>query len=111
RNPYLAMAVTNRLATLFIEEAGQARKQEMAAAHQFIESQLEESLHDLESKEKQLRTIRQKHMGALPEELPSNMSMLTRLQMEKQTMEETIRSGEDRIVVMDKNLSEAIQRG
>jgi polysaccharide chain length determinant protein (PEP-CTERM system associated) len=110
KNPYLAMAVTNRLATLFIEEAGQARQQQLSTANKFIQTQLDEARQSLADTEKQLRALKEKYMGALPEELSTNLNTLTRLQTERQTLQTAIASAEQRALELERSMNEEMSR-
>jgi polysaccharide chain length determinant protein (PEP-CTERM system associated) len=96
RDPEKAMQVTNRLATLFIEEAGLSREQQVMEATSFIEAQLEEARKELEGKEEAVRRYKEGHLGTLPEQTGANLATLQRLQLEQQSIAESLRSAMER---------------
>jgi polysaccharide chain length determinant protein (PEP-CTERM system associated) len=95
-DPVMAMQVTSRLATLFIEEAETEREQQAIEGSEFIDSQLDEIRKSLEEKEAAVARFKERNLGRLPEQLDTNLATLSRLQMEQQTLEESIRSAEAR---------------
>jgi polysaccharide chain length determinant protein (PEP-CTERM system associated) len=95
-DPEKAMQVTNRLATLFIEEAGRAREQQVEEAYSFIQSQLDEARKELEGKEEAVRRFKEGHLGTLPEQTGANLATLQRLQLEQQSIGESLRPAMER---------------
>lgn len=110
QNPYLAMAVTNRLVTLFIEEANEAREQQIAVTNRFIDDRLEEARLALENKERAVTEFRMKNRGSLPENLGANLQTLERLQLEKQTLGDNLAAAQERRIVLERMLSEELVR-
>jgi polysaccharide chain length determinant protein (PEP-CTERM system associated) len=96
RDPRMAMRVADRLATLFIEETLRAQESRSADATQFIESQLEEARRQLETREQALRRFKEDRMGSLPEQTPTNLATLQRLQMEQQALSANLQAALDR---------------
>jgi polysaccharide biosynthesis transport protein len=96
RDPRKAMEVTNRLATLFIEEKTESRGQQVEDAYTFIDGQVEEAKQDLEARETALRRYKEQHMGTLPEQLNSNLATLQALQLEQQTVGQSLRAAMER---------------
>lgn len=107
RNPEMAMKVANRLATLFIEEATRSREEQVGEAYQFIETQLADSRRELETREATLRRYKEQHMGTLPEQTPANLATLQRLQMEQQTVSESLRSATEHLLAVESNPARA----
>ena len=89
-NPKMAMLVADRLTTLFLEEVVGARERQVSEAYQFIESQLEEGRRELEVKEQARREYKERHMGTLPEQVSANLSTLQGLQVEHQTVADSL---------------------
>jgi polysaccharide chain length determinant protein (PEP-CTERM system associated) len=104
-DPVMAMQVTDRLATLFIEEAETEREQQAIEGTEFIESQLDEMRMSLEEKETAVARFKERNLGRLPEQLDTNLATLQRLQMEQQTLEESIRSAEARSDLLRQSLA------
>lgn len=107
RDPKMAMLVADRLTTLFMEEVVGARERQVSVAYQFIETQLEQARGELEKKEQALAEYKERHMGALPEQVTSNLATLQRLQLEHQTVSESLRKASDTLVLLESGMSPA----
>lgn len=103
-NPMTAMTVTNRLATLFIEEAEKERATQATEGVEFIDSQLDEARRELEKKEEAVRHFKERRLGSLPQQLPTNLATLQRLQLEQQTMGENLRAAQARVDLLRQSL-------
>jgi polysaccharide chain length determinant protein (PEP-CTERM system associated) len=101
RDPQMAMRVADRLATLFIEETLRAQESRTADATEFIESQLEEARRQLETREQALRRFKEERMGSLPEQTPTNLATLQRLQMEQQALSTNLQAALDRLQALE----------
>jgi protein tyrosine kinase modulator len=104
-NPEMAMQVANRLATLFIEETEAAQESRVADATQFIESELEDARKQVEGREQALRRFKEEHMGTLPEQTPTNLATLQRLQLEQQAVSTSLQAARDRLATLELNAS------
>jgi polysaccharide chain length determinant protein (PEP-CTERM system associated) len=105
-DPKKAQAVTERLATLFIESTEEERARQVEDTHQFVEAQVAAAREQLDRKEEELRRYKERYMGTLPEQLPANLSTLQRLQLEQQTVEQTIRGLNERQTLIQTSLSD-----
>lgn len=85
-----AQEVTQRLATLFIEETANAREQQMEETVAFLTQQVEEARAEVEEKEAGLRRFKEQRMGGLPEQLPANLATLQMLQQELRAVEDNL---------------------
>lgn len=104
REPMTVMNVTNTLASMFIEENLKAREKEARGTSEFLEEELTKVKNKLEEQEGAIRSFKQENMGELPEQQEANLNMLNRLQLEKKTTFESLRSAEDRRVAMMRQL-------
>ena len=95
RDPLMAMNVVDRLTRLFMEDVAGTQARQVSTAYQFIESQLQDARQQLEQKEGALRDYKEQHMGQLPEQVPANLATLQRLQLEQQTISESLRRATD----------------
>lgn len=95
-DPHTAARVANRLAALFIQEAESEREKQAVEGFEFIDSQLKETRAVLESKEEAVRRFKEQNLGNLPEQLSTNVSTLQRLQMEQQTVAESLGAAQAR---------------
>ena len=100
-DPVMAMHVVDRLTRLFLEDVAGTQARQISTAYQFIESQLEDARQQLEQKEAALREYKERHMGQLPEQVPANLATLQRLQLEQQTMSESVRRAADALLLIE----------
>jgi len=105
-DPETVMNVTNRLASLFIEENLKIREQEAEGTTQFLESQLEALKKSLEEQEAKIKAFKQKYMGELPSQLEANLRTLDRLQLELQTTNDALKAAQARKIAIEKQLAE-----
>jgi succinoglycan biosynthesis transport protein ExoP len=101
RDPRMAMLVADRLTTLFMEEVAGGRERQVSEAYQFIESQMESAREQLEQKEEALRAFKERHMGQLPEQVQANLATLQRLQLEQQTVVDSLRKATDAQLLLE----------
>ncbi|HXK10017.1 MAG TPA: GNVR domain-containing protein [Vicinamibacteria bacterium] len=95
-DPHKAQEVTNRLASLFIEETAKAREQQVAGAVDFLVTQVEDARKSLEKKDEAMRRYKEERMGRLPEQLQANLATMSMLQQEMRTVEETLLFAQER---------------
>jgi succinoglycan biosynthesis transport protein ExoP len=100
-NPQTVMQVTNALASLFIEENLKVRERQAEGTSAFLTSELATAERDLRTLEGRLTEFKERHRGALPEQLEANLRTLDRLQLELQTTNETLRNTEERKVLYE----------
>ncbi len=105
-DPETAMKVTNALASLFIEENLKVREEYAEGTLDFLAGELERAREELKRQEQLIREFKQRHMGALPEQLDANLRTLDRLQMELQSTRESLRRAEDQRIVLQERLAE-----
>lgn len=110
-SPTMAQRVTERLASLFIEEASQSRSRQVEDASAFIEEELEAARGELVAKEEALRAFKERYMGSLPEQLNANLATLRRLQLEQQGVEQSLQSARQRELELQKSLVERARGG
>ncbi|MCA1560678.1 MAG: lipopolysaccharide biosynthesis protein, partial [Acidobacteria bacterium] len=81
-DPRVVMKVTDRMASLFIEESLRDRELLAEGTNQFLESQLEDARRRLMAHEKKLETYRKQYSGQLPSQLDSNLQAIQNTQMQ-----------------------------
>lgn len=106
-DPEVTMQVTNKLASLFIEENLKAREQQAEGTSQFLENELNNSRLLLEQQEKQIKEFKQRYMGELPEQLETNLRALDRFQLELKSTVEALKAAEERKESIEKILASA----
>ena len=94
--PEEAMRGAARLASLFIDENLNTREQLAVGTSEFLESQMRDTKARLEVMEKRVKDYKTRYMGELPQQLDTNLRMLTRLEDRLKSVETGIRSAEER---------------
>lgn len=102
-----AMLVTERLASLFMQENLQDRELLADATNQFLQAQLEDARRRLIEHEKKLEAFRARNAGRLPSQVQSNLQMMQAAQMRLQAMAEAGNRDRDRLVAIDAALRDA----
>jgi polysaccharide chain length determinant protein (PEP-CTERM system associated) len=102
-----AMKVTERLASLFIEENLRDREVLAEGTNQFLEAQLEDARRRLVENEKKLEEYRRLHAGELPTNLTSNMQGLHNVEMQLQALLESVNRDRDRRLVLERLVADA----
>lgn len=98
--PRSVMMVTNKLASLFIEENLKVRELQAEGTSKFLGKELSIIEEQLIKKEEDIRKFRQKHMGQLPQQLEANLRILERLQQQLKTTNDGIKAADDRSIIL-----------
>jgi len=99
-DPTTTMNVTNRLASLFIEENLKIREQLVEGTTDFLNTERKQLKAKLESLEQGISNYKQRHMGALPGQLDANLRTLDRLQLKLQSLNTSLREAEQRRMLL-----------
>jgi polysaccharide chain length determinant protein (PEP-CTERM system associated) len=97
RDPEIAAKVTQELGTLFVLQNTRDRGALAEATNEFLEEQLAAARTKLESQEKRLEAFRQLHGKSLPSQTQSNLQALQSMQLQVQTLGESIARDRDRV--------------
>jgi polysaccharide chain length determinant protein (PEP-CTERM system associated) len=100
KEPRTVMMVTNKLATLFIEENLRVRESQAERTSDFLGKELSLLEEKLRIKDIEIRNIKERHMGQLPQQLDANLRVLERQQEQLKTTTESIRAAEDRMILL-----------
>jgi polysaccharide chain length determinant protein (PEP-CTERM system associated) len=100
KEPEKVMKVTNALASYFIEENLRFKETESKGTNTFLEEELNSIRKDLTEKEKDLKEYREKYMGELPEQLESNLNMLTRVQEQLKGKETNLLDAKNKLAML-----------
>jgi polysaccharide chain length determinant protein (PEP-CTERM system associated) len=106
KEPRTVMLVTNQLASLFIEEHLKAREQQAESTSIFLSKELSEVEKQLVRKEAEMKSFRERNMGKLPQQLDANLRILERLQQQLQTLATSIKSAEDRSLILQNQIEQ-----
>ena len=106
QNPQVAMKVTAKLASQFIEENLRSREQLVEGASEFIEQELAMAKERLEVQERAISLFKTKYMGELPEQVQANVSALDRLSLQHGATLESLQRAADRLSLIEKTFKE-----
>ena len=109
QDPETVQKVTSKLATLYIEENLRVRAGMARGTRDFLEKQLAEIEQTLKEREAALREFKERYMGELPEQLEANLRALDQLQNQRATLLTSLRTAEDRQVLLEQQLAEIPQ--
>jgi polysaccharide chain length determinant protein (PEP-CTERM system associated) len=100
------MRVTERLASLFIEENLRDREVLVEGTNQFLETQLEDARRRLVEHEARLEEFRRKYAGELPTQAQTNLQVLQNLQLQLQALNESVTRDRDRRAMLERLLAD-----
>ena len=106
KDPRVVTLVTNKLASLFIEENLKLREQQAVGTSEFLSIEMNATKAKLEEQERVIGGYKQKYMGELPEQREANLRVLDQLQMQSQRIGDSIKAAQDRKVLIQKQLSD-----
>jgi polysaccharide chain length determinant protein (PEP-CTERM system associated) len=104
-DPQIAMKVTNGLANYFIDENLKDRENIAVGTTGFLDTELDTIRKRLEDQEDILKKYREQHMGELPEQLSSNLSVLEGLYQQLSRKEESLRNSRLSLASLEKEIS------
>lgn len=104
--PRTVMMVTNKLASLFIEENLKVRELQAGGTSEFLSKELQGMEEQLKEKEQDIRNFKERNMGQLPQQLDANLRILERLQQQLQTTTENIKIAEDRSILVQNQIEQ-----
>jgi polysaccharide chain length determinant protein (PEP-CTERM system associated) len=104
--PKTVMMVTNKLASLFIEETLKVRELQAGGTSEFINKELLMMEDRLKRKEQEIRVFKERNMGQLPTQMDANLRILEQIQQQLRTMSEKIRAAEDRSIIFQGQLEQ-----
>ncbi len=104
-DPMMAMKVTAKLASQYIDHNIKIREQFIEGASEFLEQELQAAKKALDEKEKELTEYKNRFLGELPGQLESNLRTLDRMQIEKSRIQDALNG----LVERRQNLKESIR--
>ena len=97
----IAAQVANFVANKFIEENLNVREEMAMATTDFLEREASRIRYELEAKEKELEDFKKEHMGMLPSELESNISILNQLREELNNLEKRLDTEKQMAIMLE----------
>lgn len=106
KDPEKITKAVNILAGYFIDESIKVMTDEVLAASDFLREELTAKANQLIATENALKEYRMKNMGGLPEQLNSNLSMLSGLRSQLNTKQESLRDEKIRMIQLEGEIAE-----
>jgi len=105
KDPVKVQNVANILASLYLEENLRNREERAKATTQFLEEELARLRKLMEEQEQKIAAFKEKHIGELPELMQLNLQTEQQLRRQIDSIEQQIRTLEDRKVYLEGQLS------
>jgi len=99
-DPRITQQVTSELTNLFINENLEVRQRQSEDTTKFLESQLDVARQALAQQEEKVRQFKAQHVGELPEQLASNLQILSGLQSQLQNEQDALNSAKQQHVYL-----------
>jgi hypothetical protein len=106
KNPILVSQVTNKLASLIIEENLKLREQQALGTVEFLESELQATKEKLDRHEMVLTGFKKQYLNELPDQRDPNIRVLEQLQVNNQRIGESLQAAEDRKLIIQNKLAD-----
>lgn len=106
RDPKIVTMVTNKLASLFIEENLKLREQQAQGTSDFLSVELNAMRTKLEEQEATITNFKKQHISELPEQRDANLKIFEQLQLQSQKINDNLKAAQDRKVIIQKQLSD-----
>ncbi len=103
-DPLMAMKVTAKLASQFIDGNIKMREQFIEGATEFLDQELVIAKAALDEKEKVLSEYKLRFLGELPGQLDTNLRTLDRLQLEKIRIQESLNELNSRLEILHQSI-------
>jgi polysaccharide chain length determinant protein (PEP-CTERM system associated) len=110
KEPGTVMQVTNKLASMFIEENLRSREARVEGTAEFIGKELQAMELNLKKREDAVRRFKEKNMGQLPGQLEANLRILERLQQQLKTTSDNLSAAEERNVLLQNQIEQLMDR-
>jgi len=101
-----ARKVTERLASLYIEQNLKDRESQAENTSQFLDTQLEEAKRHLVEQEKRLEAYRRSHAGQLPTQLQGNLQAIQNANMQLQALSESTNRAQERRLLIERQIAD-----
>ncbi len=101
-----ARRVTERLASLYIEQNLKDRENQADSTSQFLSTQLEEAKRRLIEQEKKLEEYRKSHAGQLPSQLQGNLQAIQTASLQLQSINESTNRAQERRLLIERQIAD-----
>ena len=100
-DPRLAQRVTDRLASLFIDENLRDRENQAENTSQFLDTQMEDARRQLIEQEKRLEAYNRRYAGQLPSQVQANMQALHNANLQLQQLSNALDQDRQQRLALD----------
>lgn len=107
QQPQLAMRVTERLASMFIDESMRDRSVLAEGTTQFLDSELEGARRSLQESETKVEQYRRAYNGQMPDQLGANQSTINSIQTQLQTLHMSLSQDRELQITLQQQLDNA----
>jgi polysaccharide chain length determinant protein (PEP-CTERM system associated) len=104
--PDVARKVTERLASLYIEQNLKDRENQASSTSQFLETQLQDAKQRLVDQEKKLEAYRNQHSGELPTQLQGNLQSIQNASLQLQALNESKNRAVERRLLIERQIAD-----
>ncbi len=108
RDPQTAMVVTERLASMYIEESLREREVVADNTNEFLDSQLATAKARLVEQEQKLEAYKLRFSGQLPSQVQSNLQVMQNTQMQIQSLLDSLNRDRDRRLTLQRQLADLL---
>jgi polysaccharide chain length determinant protein (PEP-CTERM system associated) len=105
-NAEKARAVTERLASLYIEQNLKDRENQADSTSQFLTTQLEQAKQRLVEQERKLEDYRKNHAGQLPSQLQGNLQAIQTASLQLQSINESTNRAQERRLLIERQIAD-----
>jgi polysaccharide chain length determinant protein (PEP-CTERM system associated) len=107
-NPETARRVTERLASLYIEQNISDRENQAESTSQFLETQLQDAKRRLVEQEKKLEEYRKRNSGQLPTQLAGNLQAIQNANSQLQQLNESTNRALERRLLIERQIADTL---
>lgn len=107
-DPRLAMRVTERLGSLFIDESLRDREVLADGTTEFLATQLDEAQRKLIANENKLLEYQRTHDGELPSQMSSNLQAMHNAEMALQSLSQSLNRDRERRIALERTVAQVI---
>ncbi len=106
-NAETARKVTERLASLYIEQNLTDRSNQAESTSQFIATQLEDAKRRLIEQETKLETYRKQHSGQLPTQMQANLQAIQNASLQLQALNDSTHRAQERRLLIERQIADS----
>lgn len=105
KDPEVAAEVANALASQFIEQNLRVREEMAMGTTRFLDSEVDRIRKDLVQRENALEKFKREHMGMLPDQLQSNLNILSQKRQELDNLEKRVAMEQQQAMMLKNQMS------